>query len=275
MTDAPSDKSPQDSSPPSPEAEELRREKVHDIHEAILADGEEELDRPTSALAWSGLAAGMSMSFSLIAEGLLKHHLPDANWSPAVAKLGYCFGFLVVVLGRQQLFTENTLTVVIPILHHKTAAAFLNLLRVWAVVLAANLLGGLVVAWVLAHTNSFEPPVREAFLQIGRKALEPDALTVLLRGVYAGWLIALLVWLLPASGPAKLGVIVALTYLVGLGQFSHVIAGAIEVFYVAAAGHAGWWHVVSGFVLPALAGNILGGVLLTATLNHAQVVAGE
>lgn len=259
----------------SPDGEELRRAKVHDIHDAVLADGEEELRRPASALAWSALAAGLSMSLSLVASGLLKHFLPDTHWEHAVASLGYTFGFVAVVLGRQQLFTENTLTVVIPLLHHKSAASLGNVLRVWGVVLAANLAGGLAAAWVLANTDSFEPAVREAFLAIGQKALEPDAMTVLLRGIWAGWLIALLVWLLPAAGPSKLWVVVLVTYLVGLGHLSHVIAGAVEVFYVAAAGRAGWGEVLAEFVLPALAGNVVGGVLVTAVLNHAQVVSGR
>src|SRR3954453_15635744 len=80
------------------------------VYKAIMREGEDELDRPSSALFWSGLAAGLSMGFSLIAEGLLRAHLPDAPWRPTVAKFGYSLGFLIVVLGRQQLFTENTLT---------------------------------------------------------------------------------------------------------------------------------------------------------------------
>lgn len=259
----------------SDEPERLRRAKVHDIHKAVLANGEEEMDRSSSALLWSGLAAGMSMGFSFIAEGLLKRHLPEASWAPAVSKLGYSLGFLIVVLGRQQLFTENTLTVVIPLLYHKTARAFGNLLRVWGLVFAANMAGALAVAWVLANSESFEEPTRRAFLDIGRKALEPEALTVLLRGVYAGWLIALLVWLLPAAETARFWVILVLTYVVGLAEFSHVIAGSIEVFYVAAAGDESWGHVVTRYVLPALLGNIAGGVVLTAVVNHAQVASNE
>ncbi|HEY3838032.1 MAG TPA: formate/nitrite transporter family protein, partial [Bryobacteraceae bacterium] len=86
------------------------------IHEAIRKDGDEELQRPMSALAWSGLAAGMSMGFSFLAEGLFRSHLPDAPWRPLLVNLGYPVGFLIVVIGRQQLFTENTLTAIIPLL---------------------------------------------------------------------------------------------------------------------------------------------------------------
>jgi formate/nitrite transporter FocA (FNT family) len=98
--------------------------------------------------------------------------------------------------------------------------------------------------------------------------------TTLLRGVFAGWLIALLVWLLPFAESARVWVIVIITYIVGLASLSHIIAGAVETFALAAAGQKDWLAVFGGFILPALIGNILGGVTLVATLNHAQVVAG-
>src|SRR3954454_9630144 len=109
------------------------------VYKAILKEGEEELERPSAALFWSGLAAGLSMGFSMVAEGLLTAHLPDAPWRPLVAKLGYSVAFLIVVLGRQQLFTENTLSPVLPLLKRKDRATAANVLRLWGVVLAANL----------------------------------------------------------------------------------------------------------------------------------------
>lgn len=245
------------------------------VYKAILKEGEEELDRSSSALAWSGLAAGLSMGFSMIAEGLLTAFLPDAHWRPLVAKFGYSAGFLIVILGRQQLFTENTLTPILPLLQRKPNASIANVLRLWIIVLIANLIGAFVVAIVVAQTRAFDPEIQSAFAEIGHKALEPGFGTVLLRGIFAGWLIALMVWLLPFAETARVWVIILLTYLVGLGHFSHIIAGAVETFTVAAMGEASWGTVFGGFIVPALIGNIIGGVTLVAMLNHAQVVAGE
>ncbi len=87
------------------------------VHEAIREEGVSELKRSSSALMWSGLAAGLSMGFCLISEGLISRYLPGVSWAPLLSSFGYTIGFLIVVLGRQQLFTENTLTAIIPLFH--------------------------------------------------------------------------------------------------------------------------------------------------------------
>ena len=244
------------------------------VYQTILKEGEEELARPSSALFWSGLAAGLSMGFSMVAEALLSSYLPDAPWRPLVAKLGYSVGFLIVILGRQQLFTENTLTPILPLLQRKAHATLGNVLRLWSIVFVSNLLGALLFAFVAARTHAFDPHVQAMFTEMGNQAMEHDFLTTLLRGCFAGWLIALMVWLLPFAEVARVWVIVVITYVVGLGHFSHIIAGAVETFTLAAMGNESWLRVVTGFLVPTLIGNILGGVILVAILNHGQVVAG-
>jgi formate/nitrite transporter FocA (FNT family) len=224
------------------------------VYEAIREEGAGELERSPSALAWDGLAAGLSMGFSFVAEGLLRSHLPDAAWRPLVSKLGYSAGFLIIVLGRHQLFTENTLTAVLPFLQRKDAETFVRVLRLWAVVLVANMLGAFLFAFTISLKNWW-------------------ALT-LLKGVFAGWLIAMMVWMLPASESARFFVVIVMTYLVALGGFAHIIAGAVEVFYAVLTGAATWGDYFR-WMLPTLAGNILGGTTLVAALGHAQVVAGD
>jgi formate/nitrite transporter FocA (FNT family) len=255
------------------EVEERGGPRTEVIYEAIREEGEGELKRSSATLAWDGLAAGLSMGFSFVAEGLLRAHLPDAAWRPLVAKLGYSVGFLIIVLGSHQLFTENTLTAVLPFLQRKSASALTQVLRLWAVVLAANLVGALLFALVLARTELFEPNVREAFSEIGREALASWWGLTFLKGVFAGWLIAMMVWMLPASESARFFVVVVMTYLVALGKFAHIVAGSVDTLYLVWAGEAGLGDYL-GWMLPTLAGNIVGGTTLVAALGHAQV-AGE
>ncbi|HEV3050768.1 MAG TPA: formate/nitrite transporter family protein [Longimicrobium sp.] len=243
-------------------------------HEVIRLEGERELERSNAALAWSGLAAGLAMGFSLVAQGVLHHGLPDAPWRPLVSSLGYSVGFLIVILGSQQLFTENTLTVIAPLLSRRDGKTFRNVARLWAVVLIANVVGALVFGWVAARTEVFNAEIRHSFTELSRKAMEPDFGLTLLRGIFAGWLIALMVWMLPAARTAHLWVIVIVTWLVGAAHLSHVVAGSVEAFYLAALGEQSWGEALGGYTLPSLIGNALGGTGLVAALNHAQAAAG-
>ena len=254
------------------DVEERSAPRTEVVYEAIREEGESELKRAAPALAWDGLTAGLSMGFSLAAEGLLRSHLPDAPWRPLVAKLGYAVGFLIVVLGRQQLFTENTLTVVLPLLLRFNAKTLGRVAKVWSVVLAANLLGALLFALVAGHTDIFRHETRVAFAEIGRETLDGWWWTFFLRGVFAGWLIALMVWMLPAAESARFFVVVVMTWLVAVAGLAHIVAGSIDVLYVVTTGGAPW-SAYFGWMIPALAGNILGGTALVAALGHAQIVS--
>ena len=266
-----------------PDLEEHEKQKADDeeslnasiTYEVIRREGEKELERSPQALAWSGLAAGLSMGFILVAEGLLRSHLPDAPWRPLIAKLGYSVGFLIVILGSQQLFTENTLTPIVPLLTRKTGEMLGRVLRLWGIVLVANLAGTILFAWVVARTTLFEPDVHAAFLGLASESLRGDFATTLLRAVFAGWLIALMLWMLPAAKSEQIPVIVGMTYLVGLAGLAHIIAGSTEVAYLVARGSATWADYFGRFVAPTLLGNTLGGVTLVAALNHAQVTGGK
>jgi formate-nitrite transporter family protein len=250
------------------EAEERSAPTPSVVWQAIYSEGRDELARGGRQLAWSALAAGLSMGFSLITEGLLRRYLPEAGWRPLVAKLGYSMGFLIVVLGRQQLFTENTLTVVLPLLHRRTANAAAKVLRLWAVVLAGNLVGALAIAWVVAHTGVFDEESKRAFTQVSLEGVGAPFGVVLLRGIFAGWLIALMVWLMPGAEVARIWIIILLTYVIALGGFAHVIAGSIDKLFLVWIGRISAGGYLGGFLLPTFVGNVIGGVSLVAALNH-------
>jgi formate/nitrite transporter FocA (FNT family) len=247
----------------------------HVVYETIRREGEEELQRPAAALAWSALAAGLSMGFSFVAEAVLMAHLPQQPWVPLISRFGYCIGFLIVILGRQQLFTENTLTVILPVLLRKKPATVLRVLRLWAVVLASNLVGTFLFAYCIAHIHLFDPRVQQAFADIGAAHVGARFGIALVRAIFAGWLIALMVWLLPGAENSRISVIVIITYLVGIGGLNHIVAGSTTMFYLVATGAMSWGSYVVSFFLPTLLGNIIGGVSLVAALGHAQVVGGK
>ena len=245
----------------------------HIVYEAVRQEGLEELARSNSALAWSGLAAGLAMGFSLLSEAILQSRLPDAPWRSLIAKFGYCVGFLLVVLGRQQLFTENTLTVILPLLRKPGPRMFGNVVRLWLIVLACNLLGAFAIAWIMGNTDAVSVEVRQVMKELGLAAMNYRFGTLLLRGIFAGFLIALMVWLMPVAEAARVWVIIIVTYIVGIGDFSHIIAGSVDAFYVVGIGQK---TILDYFlyIFPVLLGNIVGGSSIVAAIAHAQYIGG-
>lgn len=243
------------------------------IHEVVREQGEIELDRPSVSLALSGLAAGLSIGFSLVAQAYLQSGLPDAPWRRLVAGFGYSLGFLIVVLGRQQLFTETTLTALIPTLTRRDLATLRRTLRVWAIVLVTNLIGTVAFGAIAAQPGVFHPEAQAAMAELSQHLMEQPFWQVLVRAGSAGWLIGLMVWLLPAAGPARPLIIILLTYTIALCQFPHVIAGSVEAAFGVLAGHASVSDYLLRFLVPTLIGNVFGGTALAALLNHAPVAS--
>jgi formate-nitrite transporter family protein len=243
------------------------------IHEILRKEGEAELGRRPGAVFWSGLAAGLSMGFSFLALALIQSSLPEGPARHLIGSVGYSLGFIIVVLGRQELFTESTLTAVLPLLVRRDWGTWLSLLRFWAVVLAANLLGTLIFASLLTINGLFNDDVRSALQEISRQAVSGPFWPTAIKAIFAGWLIALMIWLLPSARSARLLVIMLLTYVVAIGRFSHVIAGSVEAFYAMFAGEASIYQYLIGFFVPTILGNTIGGVALVALLNHAPLVS--
>lgn len=241
------------------------------IYRAIRSDGDHALAMTNASLASSGLAAGLSMGFSLAAEGVLRTHLPDAPWQPLVAKLGYAIGFLIVILGRQQLFTEQTLTAMLSLFSvDRREGTIGNVLRLWIIVLFANLVGTALFAAAAVWTPAFTPDVRDAFAHIGREALAPGFTANFVRAIYAGFLIATMVWLLPGSGQSRMWIVIVVAWVVGIGSFAHVIAGSAETLFLVFIGERGFSDYLLHFLIPSFLGNSIGGVALVAALAHAQ-----
>ena len=242
------------------------------LHEIIRTQGDQELERSVAALWWSALAAGLTMGLSLMGMGLLNSRLPDGEGFKVIASFGYCAGFLAVILARQQLFTENTLTAVLPIMSKPTLGNFGRLLRLWGVVLVGNLCGTLLVAYVMLELPIFDSKTDEAFLDIGRKVMENDASQMFAKGIVSGWMIATMVWMIPSMESAKMWIIILITYLMALGDFTHIVVGSLEVGYLVFAGELPWkdfWLVFAG---PTLVGNIVGGSFIFAFALADQVL---
>ncbi|MCY1175220.1 Inner membrane protein YfdC [compost metagenome] len=152
-----------------------------------------------------------------------------------------------------------------------TLGNFGRLLRLWSVVLVGNLCGTLLVAYVMLELPIFDGKTDVAFLDIGRKVMENDVSQMFAKGIISGWMIATMVWMIPSMESAKMWIIILITYLMALGDFTHIVVGSLEVSYLVFAGELPWsdfWLVFAG---PTLAGNIIGGSFIFALISHAQI----
>ncbi|WP_250437271.1 formate/nitrite transporter family protein [Caballeronia sp. ATUFL_F2_KS9A] len=241
------------------------------IHEIVREEGETAMERTASALIWSGLAAGLSMGFSFLVQAILQSELPASKSQHLIASLGYTIGFVFVILGRQQLFTESTLTAVLPVLTRRDLRTVGKTLRLWSIVLLSNLVGTAVFAALLQFKDVFDPDVNAALAEVARAPFSAGFGVTLVRAVFAGWLIALMVWLLPSARSPRLLTILLVTYTVGVSKLTHVIASSAEAAYAVMTHAASIGDYFGVFLLPTLLGNMIGGISMVAIVNHAAI----
>lgn len=241
------------------------------IHEHIRQDGEKEMERDAMALLWSAIAAGLSMGASLLAKGIFHVQLEGVPGGLLLENLGYTFGFIIVIMARQQLFTENTVTAVLPVMQNPTLGNFGLLMRLWSVVLLGNIIGTGVAAWAFEHMPIFDEETRDAFVKIGMDVMKNTPVEMFSNAIISGWLIATMVWMFPAAGAAKIVVIILMTWLIALGDTTHIVVGSVEILYLVFNGTLHWSDFFWPFALPTLAGNICGGTFIFALMSHAQI----
>ena len=126
---------------------------------------------------------------------------------------------------------------------------------------------------ILARSDLFSSDITNSFLAISQHVVGVSFRSTVLKGVFAGWLIALLVWMMPGAGEARSAVIVLLTWLISIAGFAHVIAGSVDASFLVLSGHAGITDYLWRFFAPTLLGNMIGGVMLVAVLNYGQVAS--
>jgi formate/nitrite transporter FocA (FNT family) len=242
------------------------------IYEIVSRLGEEEMSRPIISLWWSGVAAGLSMSFGLLSQAILDIHLPDTPSRHLISSLGYVVGFVMVVLSRQQLFTENTITVVLPVMAAPSLRSLRDLGRMWGVVLVANLVGTFCAALICTYTPVLTPELHDGMVAISRQIMGHGWIELVFKGAAAGFLVAAMVWLLPGAEYAQFHVVVLMTYLIAAGGFMHIVAGSVEAFLLTLNGTLGAWPLIADFLVPVLIGNVIGGTALFALIAYAQVM---
>ena len=252
---------------------DLSRPSAEQIYQQVARNAREELKRSSTSLAISGFTGGTFMGFSALGVGIVLAALGKSPATFLLSRLLYPLGFIVVILGRSQLFTENTLYPVALVLTEKKE--IWNTLRLWAIVLPSNLAGALAFAALVSLTHGLSPAITQAITQLGLTAVQPSAMTIFWSGVMGGWIIATAAWLVSGSHSisGSIMLIWLLTFVVGAGNFAHCIATSGEILTGVLTHRIAWIQYLR-WLAPAVGGNICGGVLMVTLLEYGQAIYG-
>jgi formate/nitrite transporter FocA (FNT family) len=246
--------------------------KVGEILEDVIEDGRYELDRASAGLALSGIAAGLMISIGSLALAFVAGITGEVGLA---AMAVYPIGFIIVILGATQLFTENTVTPVTVVLTDRGELP--NMLRLWVVVLIFNLLGTLIFAATVTYGGILDATAFELLLEKVSSKLKPGFWGITLKAVFGGWLVALMAWLVTASRDtiSQVFFVYILAFLIPAGGLTHVIAGSSAVLISVFAGNTTFSEYLGGFLLPTGLGNVAGGIILVTLLNYGQVIGSK
>ncbi len=259
---------------PKPVEIDSSRLTAHEIYDSATEIARDELHRSPRALAFSGFMGGLTMGLTGLAVAIVRAAMGPGIGSDFIAWLFYPIGFIAVIIGRAQLFTENTLYPVVLVLRERQHLG--RMLRLWGVVFLFNTLGALGFALLATRTTALAPGFLEQLTALGKEAIAPPAGHVFWTGIIGGWLIALVAWMVTASQwtIGQIVVVWLLTFVVGIGRFAHCIATSGEILSAAVAGQVSALAFLR-WLGAATAGNILGGVVIVSLLNWGQVHAGK
>lgn len=237
--------------------------------------GEKRLVRPTAGHAITSFAGGMSVSFGAIAMAAAAASVGGTLGQPAlghlIGSLMFPIGFVILLIGKTELFTENFLIPVVAVLKRRGSLAQLG--KLWGTALAFNLLGGLVFGFLISRDGVLAPEYADQVIALAEKKTHYGFETAFVKAIFAGWLMTTLTWLLIASKGlgAQLALIWIIATTIVLGQFNHVVISASEIFmgmYLGADIAVGDWLAAS--FLPALAGNLVGGLVFVTLIHYMQ-----
>ena len=253
------------------EVEKKRPPRPVVLHEVVRLEGERELSRKFAALLLSAVAAGLTMGFSFVARALIHGHLGNYPERVLIESLGYSLGFVITIVARQQLFTENTMTAVLPMMADPSWSKLGSLGRLWGTVLLGNVIGVAIFSFGTLHLQQYDSETQTALIGICEDLMRNTPWQMVTKGIMAGWLIATMVWMIASTTSSQLPIIIVVTSLIAIGGYTHIVVGSAESLYLVFAGKLSMSGYLFDFALPTLAGNVVGGSFIFALISHAEV----
>lgn len=251
----------------------------HEIYDRSKAEGRRRLLMSPLDQVTTGFIAGVTIVFGIAALGVVTA-LAEPQLGPELAKLAgalaFGLGLVFLIVGRSELFSENFFDPVAAAIDGRRPGVWTRLLRLWAVTLVLNLVGGAVLLAVVSVDGALPAAASGALDTVAEELAHKQWSATLARAVLAGALITLLSYMLSAVNSVTARILVA--YMVGvllaLGPFDHVIVSALHILFgVWNSAAVGYADVGANIALSTL-GNLLGGLLLITLTHTAQVKSG-
>lgn len=237
-----------------------------------LSEGIETFEQKPRKIFISSTAAGLEIGFSYLLIAILYTFLADKvslKTLPYIVAFAYPVGFIMVVLGKSVLFTEQTSLLALPVLHGRRTIT--ELMKLWGLVITGNLLGGAIIALIICSVGTSMGIISaKSIADIALHVTHQTTLTIFGSAILAGWLMALLSWLVTSSNEtiSRIFIIYMITAVVGFAGFHHSIVGNIEVLSGLIFTSSISWVDYITFQVTALVGNAFGGVFFVAILKY-------
>ncbi|WP_405397134.1 formate/nitrite transporter family protein [Maribacter sp. Asnod2-G09] len=238
----------------------------------VIHEGEEIFKIKNKAMFLSAVIAGLEIGFSYFMICALYYLLNGTVDTAIIFKLFavvYPVGFILVILGKSALFTEQTSVLALPMLNGQRS--IWELFRVWGVVILGNIIGGNIFAVFIGllapHLHLF---TEETMVEIGTHVVKEGSWVLLASAIVAGWLMGLLTWLLNSTmnSLTRVVLIIMITGVIGFGGFHHSIVGNIEVFGAFLHSNDISFLDYLWFLFLALLGNSIGGAVVVGLFKY-------
>ncbi len=245
-----------------------------EVFQRIIAAADEEVTSGSRELFFSGLAAGLAITITFMLYASLT---ASTDSHPILSVLLYPLGFIYIIIGGYQLYTENTLPPVALTLER--LASLPTLLRHWTIVLAGNFVGGGIGALVLSYGGVFTGDTVDAARYISEGGFKIGTVPLFFKAAMAGLIVAGVVWVgFASTDSVSRMLVVYLAFLaIPLGDLFHVVVSFTEVLYLffqhdipLYGAELSLYSGIVGFVIPVLIGNTLGGIVLVTLVNYFQ-----
>ncbi len=235
--------------------------------------------RSRFSLLLSSFSAGLEVGFSLLLMAAAYSMFAESNSDNFMHVLiAFCYplGFLFVIIGRSELFTEHTTLAIFPVLNGDETIK--NLFILWAIVYVGNIIGGCIFSYLAVFVGQEMILIKpDTFYELAHKLTDYKWHVILVSGIFAGWMMGLLAWLIASVNEtiSRILMVILVTTVIGFLGLHHSIVGNIELFAGFISSEKITFSIYITTLLLATLGNLFGGVIFVALLKFSHVKNSE